>query len=65
MKILKVAALYFLGFFVSLLLLEQAEIWISFIKSPYKNFEDIVYGALYFTFFFTLFDQYVLKKFLK
>jgi len=65
MNILKVAALYFIGFFVSLLLLGQAESWIGFIESPYKDFEDIVYGALYFTFFFTLFDQYVLKKLLK
>jgi|GEM_PF-6924460 len=65
MRILKVAALYFFGFFVSLLLLGQAENWFSFIESPYKNFEDIVYGALYFTLFFTLFDQYVLKKLLK
>ncbi len=65
MKILKVAGLYFLGFFVSLLLLEQVEVWISFIESPYKNIEDIVYGSLYFTVFFTLFDQYVFKKLLK
>lgn len=62
MKILKVAGLYFMGFFISLLLLEQLASLTNFIESPYKNFKDIAWGALYFTFFFTLFDQFVLKK---
>ncbi|MCH2055731.1 MAG: hypothetical protein MK214_03765 [Thalassotalea sp.] len=62
MKILKIAGLYFLGFFVSLLLLEQVASLTTFIESPYKNFEEIAWGALYFTFFFTLFDHFILKR---
>jgi hypothetical protein len=65
MFVLKTASLYFLGFFVSLFLLEQIEGYVSFVESPYNSLLDVLWAAIYFTLFFTLFDQYVLKRLLK
>lgn len=65
MNTVKVAIFYFLGFLASTLLLELLDNYFQFIVSPYHSVDDIVFGALFFTFFFTLFDKFVLRAWLK
>ena len=59
---LKVATLYFLSFFVSLIVVNWLSANTSFIEFPYRDAKEMLLGSVYFTIVFTLFDWFILRK---